>query len=201
MPTSLPWVIYLQCSPALPKSAQLQNFNTLTQSSVLNFATISPSTPNNSVETNPVYTQSQISTATVSTANYVQQIFFTKSSKARRPFTFLCSHSPAPSIIITASLQQHSTHKISILIRPPLIANQSINPRLTGNMTPTPPSSAITTTTATTTKPPVSLQNTANRYQAPSNYGRNGESCMNCGGTSFDADATKTWCRGCGKIQ
>lgn len=111
MPTLLPWVIYLQCSPALPKSAQLQNFNTLTHSSVLNFATISPSTPNNSVETNPVYTQSQISTATVSTTNYVQQIFFTKSSKARRPSTFLCFHSPAPSIIITASSQQHSTHK------------------------------------------------------------------------------------------
>jgi hypothetical protein len=200
MPTSLPWVIYLQYSTALSKSAPLRIFNALTYSNILNFTTISSSTPNNSVETNPVYTQS---TASVSTTNYVQQNF-TKSSKARRPLTFLCSHSPAPSIIITTSSQQHNTHKISILIRPPLAANQSIDPRLTGNMTPTPPSTTITATTTitTTTKPSfLPLRNTASGYQAPSNHGRNSESCMNCGGTSFDADATKTWCRGCGKIQ
>lgn len=64
-------------------------FNTLTHSSILAFTTTSPSTPNNSVETNPVYTQPQISTASVSATNYVQQIFFTKSSKAdARPLSF-----------------------------------------------------------------------------------------------------------------
>lgn len=33
------------------------------------------------------------------------------------------------------------------------------------------------------------------------NSGRISESCPRCGGTSFDADATKIWCRGCGQVQ
>jgi hypothetical protein len=49
-----------------------------------------------------------------------------------------------------------------------------------------------------TTTPPSSLPSLA---PILCQHGRNSESCTNCGGTSFDADATKTWCRGCGKIQ
>jgi hypothetical protein len=124
-----------------------------------------------------------------------------KVEQGRRPSTFLYSHSPAPSIIITAPSQQHSTHIIFMLTRPPLRVNQSINPRVTINMTRTPPSSTIISTTTTTKPSFLFLQNPASGYQAPSNYGRNSESCMKCGGTSFDSDATKTWCRGCGKIQ